>query len=287
MKKPVQKFRLTSPEREMFSDPPLTKRDLFDYYLAVSERMLPGIVRRPISLVRCPNGLAGKCFFQRNPSPGFGASVQSARVGKNTIVFVEDLHGLLSLVQMNVIEIHAWGSTIDDVEHPDQVVLDLDPGAGVPFGRIAAAAQLVREHLQAMKLASFLRTSGGKGLHVVVPIQPRTDWETVKAFAHGITRTFAKQWPRDFSEIAGADNRKGRIFIDYLRNSLSASSVASYSVRARPGAGVATPLSWDELPKLKSAAQFNVKNLVQRLRRQKKDPWARFAQLQQRLPKSK
>jgi bifunctional non-homologous end joining protein LigD len=278
-------FRLTHPERVMFSTPRLTKRDLFDYYLGVAEHMLPAIHRRPISLVRCPGGLAGPCFFQRNPSPGFSDAVHTASVGDKQIVFVEDLRGLLSLVQMNVIEIHAWGAVIDDIDRPDQIVLDLDPGAGVDFKRIAQAAQLLRQRLEEQNLKSFVRTSGGKGLHVVVPLKPKADWDTVKAFAEDLSRTFAAEQPKEFVAVPGADKRRGRIFIDYLRNSRSASSVASYSVRAREGAGVATPLSWEELPRLRSAAQFTVTTLAARLRKLKKDPWRDFSKTKQTIPK--
>src|SRR5581483_4263717 len=140
--------RLTHPDRVMFTAPPLTKRDLFDYYLSVSDRMLPALAGRPLPLVRCPGGLRGPCFFQRNPSPGFGDAVKSAKVGKNTVVYIEDVRGLAALVQMNVIEIHAWGAKLDDIEHPDQIVLDLDPGEGVTFERIAAAAKRLRERLR-------------------------------------------------------------------------------------------------------------------------------------------
>ncbi len=277
------KFRLTHPERLLFTSPPITKRQLFDYYLSVAERMLPAIRRRPISLVRCPGGIAGPCFFQRNPSPGFSDAVQVARVGDKQVVFVEDLQGLLSLVQMNVIEIHAWGSTIDDVDHPDQIVLDLDPGEGVAFKRIVGAAQLLRKRLRASKLESFVRTSGGKGLHVVVPLRPRPDWERAKAFAGELASELAKEMPQEFVAVAGASKRKGRIFVDYLRNARSASSVASYSVRAREGAGVAVPLAWSELSKLRSGSQFSLADAQRRLR--KKDPWSEFARVRQRLPR--
>jgi bifunctional non-homologous end joining protein LigD len=278
-----EKFRLTHPDRAMFDQPPISKRDLLDHYLAVADRMLPALKGRPISLVRCPGGLRGPCFFQRNPSPGFTDAVKSARVGKNTVVYIEDLRGLASLVQMNVIEIHAWGATLDDIERPDQIVLDLDPGDGVTFKRIAAAAKLLRERLRKQKLESFVRTSGGKGLHVVIPLKPRASWDDVKTFAHRIAIDLAKEYPKEFVAVAGAANRKDRIFIDYLRNGLAASSVASYSVRARAGAGVATPLSWEELGRVKSGAQFTVTNFATRLRR--KDPWQRFAKVKQQLPR--
>lgn len=278
-------FRLTHPDRVMFAQPPITKRDLFDYYVSVSERMLPALAGRPISLVRCPGGLRAPCFFQRNPSPGFGDAVKSAKVGKNTVIYIEELRGLAALVQMNVIEIHAWGAKLDDIERPDQIVLDLDPGEGVAFKRIAAAAKLLRERLRKQKLESFVRTSGGKGLHVVIPLKPRAGWDEAKAFARGIAMSAAKEHPEEFVAIAGASKRKDRIFIDYLRNALAASSVASYSVRAREGAGIATPLSWEELGRVKSASQFNVGNIGALLRKQKRDPWEGFAKIKQFLPR--
>jgi bifunctional non-homologous end joining protein LigD len=281
--------RLTHPERLLFEQPKITKQQLAGFYAEVAERMLRGIRRRPLSLLRCPDGTSGACFFQRHPSPGFSTAVHTApvsnqRFGMKEVLYIEDAEGLLSLVQMNVIEIHAWGSTIDDLEHPDQIVLDLDPGEGVAWKRIVAAARLLRQRLRDVDLESLVRTSGSKGLHVVIPLKPRADWDAAKDFAEAIARSLAAEYPDEFVAVSGERNRKGRIFIDYLRNGRSASSVACYSVRARPGAGVATPLAWEELGRLRSADQYGVGNLRQRLRRQRDDPWADFLKLRQRLP---
>lgn len=281
---PVQ---LTHPDRSVFDTPRITKQQLADFYGDLAEPLLRGIRRRPISLMRCPDGVGGECFFQRHLTAGFAdvireATVPSARSGTKKVLYIEDREGLIALVQMGVVEIHAWGATIDDVDRPDQIVLDLDPGPRVSWPRVIAAARSLRARMLDVGLESFVRTSGGKGLHVVIPLQADADWSTTKAFAQAVARAYAAEQPREFVAIAGERNRRDRIFIDYLRNSRSASSVASFSLRARPGAPAATPLSWDELGRVRAADQYGYANLRQRLRRLKADPWEGFEALQQR-----
>lgn len=278
---------LSHPERLVFRKPAIRKQQLADFYTGIADWLLPGIRQRPISLLRCPDGAAGTCFFQRHLSSGFHDAVHEVllpdgRSGRQ-VIHIDDAEGLRALVQMGVIEIHAWGSTIDDLQRASRLVFDLDPGAGVEWRRVIAAARCLRERLGAVGLESFVRTSGGKGLHVVVPLAPAADWDSAKAFAQALARVLAAEQPDDFVAVAGERNRKGRIFIDYLRNSLTASAIASYSLRARPGAGVATPLAWEELGRLHSPAQYHFGNLSRRLARLR-DPWADIEKLRQSLP---
>ena len=282
-------FPLTHPDRVLIEQPRVTKRGLAEFYASIAEHLLPGVIGRPLSLVRCPDGAGGECFFQKHPMTGMPEAIgigdaRSAEGKKQEYVYVNDIEGVLGLVQMNVIEIHPWGSTIADLEHPDRLVFDLDPDTGVAWPRVRDAARTVRERLTAVGLESFLRTTGGKGVHVVVPLNPRPDWDTAKAFAHALARTLEQESPEDFVSVATKNRRKGRIFVDYLRNARGSTAVASYCMRARPGAGVATPLRWEELAKLKSGAQYTFSNIARRLKTLKQDPWQGFEEVRQALP---
>jgi len=284
-------FPLTHPDRVLIESPHVTKRTLAEFYAGIAEHLLPGVVGRPLSLVRCPDGADQECFFQKHPMTGMPDAIRigdarAARGNRQQYVYVDDIDGVLGLVQMNVIEIHPWGSTIADLEHPDRLVFDLDPDTGVEWSRVREAARIVRERLQAVGLESFLRTTGGKGLHVVVPLNPRPDWETAKAFAHALARTLEHASPDEFVSVATKNRRKNRIFVDYLRNARGSTAVASYCVRARPGAGVATPLRWEELARLKSGAQYTFTNIARRLKTLKQDPWQGFDEIRQALPRS-
>jgi len=281
--------KLTHPDRVLIEKPRVTKRALAKFYASIAEHLLPGLIGRPLSLVRCPDGAGGECFFQKHPMAGMPEAIgvgdaRNTDGKRQQYVYVNDIEGVLGLVQMNVIEIHPWGSTIADLEHPDRLVFDLDPDAGVAWPRVRDAARIVRERLQVVGLESFLRTTGGKGVHVVVPLNPRPDWETAKAFTHALARTLEHESPDDFVSVATKNRRKGRIFVDYLRNARGSTAVASYCVRARPGAGVATPLRWEELARLKSGAQYTFGNLARRLKTLKQDPWQGFDEVRQGLP---
>jgi bifunctional non-homologous end joining protein LigD len=285
-------IKLTHPDRVLIDKPRVTKQGLAEFYASIAEHLLPGVAGRPLSLVRCPDGAGKECFFQKHPMTGMpeAIGVGDARNTDGTrqqYVYVSDIEGVLGLVQMNVIEIHPWGSTIADLEHPDRLVFDLDPDTGVEWPRVRDAARTIRERLQAVGLESFLRTTGGKGVHVVVPLNPRPDWETAKAFAHALARTLEQESPKDFVSVATKNRRKGRIFVDYLRNARGSTAVASYCVRARPGAGVATPLRWEELSRLKSGAQYTFDNIARRLKTMKQDPWQGFDEVRQALPQSR
>lgn len=276
--------RLTSPERIVFPDRgagyTLTKRQVAEYYEAVAERMLPHLANRPLAIIRCPSGEGGKCFFQKHPVKGLPPAVAAVSVksddGKaERHLMVRDAAGLLGLVQMNALEFHAWGSPASDPESPDRLVLDLDPGEGVPWKQVAQGAAMIRDALGQLGLHGFARVSGGKGVHIVVPLKPGHDWARVKAFTRAVAETMVRLAPRRFVASSATAQRGGRIYIDYLRNTRGATAVASYSTRARPGAPVALPVSWDELPGLPSAAAFSPPAVVRRLASDP-DPWAAF-----------
>jgi len=283
----VAGVRLTHPDRIYWEDIGITKHDLADFYVQIWKWMRPHLVGRPIALVRCPEGASGQCFFQKHARAGIPTEHLHLVAEKgDKIISVDGLEGLIALVQGGVLEIHTRGTTIDDRERADRLVFDLDPGPGTGWKDVVAAARDVRERLQSVKLKSFLKTSGGKGLHVVLPIKP-TPWEQVKMFTKAVAEAMEADEPDRYVSTAAKAKRNKRIFIDYLRNSREATAVAPYSTRARAGAPVSVPIDWSELGGLKAASQYTVQNLVQRLARQRTDPWASISRLKQSLPKLK
>jgi bifunctional non-homologous end joining protein LigD len=277
--------QLTHPDRVYWVDVGVTKQDLADYYRAVWSWMAPQVVGRPLALVRCPEGTKGQCFFQKHASAGLDAKALRTVIDRKgrQVIGIDDFDGLLSLVQAGVLEIHVRGATIDRLDVCDRIVFDLDPGDGVGWSAMVAAARDVRGRLAALNLESFVKLSGGKGLHVVLPIEG-TDWDSAKAFAQALALTMAAEQPGRYVAKITKSLRKGKIFVDYLRNSLEQTSVAAYSTRARAGAPVSVPVSWQELGRTTSAHQFTVLDLKIRLGRLKQDPWERMGRLRQRLP---
>lgn len=270
--------RVSSPEKILYPDDGITKQDVADYYLAVMDHLLPHVRDRPLSVIRCPDGAGSKCFFQKHQTAGMKA-VDSERVKEKKgaagrYLVVRDAAGLMELVQHNALEFHPWGALAEDPDHADRVVFDLDPGPGVGWPAIQAAARQLRGYLGDIGLVSYLRTSGGKGLHVVVPLRPATHWDTVKSFAKGFAVALAGSEPERYVATATLAKRPGKIFVDYLRNGRGATAVASYSLRARPGAPVAMPLAWDELASIQSGDAFTMQAALRRLRGLKHDPWA-------------
>ncbi|MBV8939711.1 MAG: DNA ligase D [Alphaproteobacteria bacterium] len=280
---------ISNPQKVLYPEDGITKRDLAEYYTHVAERMLPHIVGRPISLVRCPEGYKKPCFFQRHTGDSTPKSVRTIMVERkgerHPYLTIDDATGLLSLVQMGALEIHCWGSRGDKVLQPDRIVFDFDPAEDVAWQRVKEAATEARGLLDRLGLESFLKSTGGKGLHVVVPILRGPGWDEVKTFAKTLSEFMAQQAPERYTLNMRKVERKGRIFIDYLRNDLTASAVAPYSTRARAGAPVSVPLAWNELPGLKSNAEFTIATVPARLKRQKKDPWANIDKVRQKLPK--
>jgi len=272
--------RLTHPDRLYWKDAGVTKQGLAEYYSEVWQRMAPFIVNRPLALVRCPDGVGGQCFFQKHAWRGQSKEILEAYdpQGKDDqpIIAIDGLLGLIGLVQGGALEIHPWGATLDDIERPDLITMDLDPGPDVSWQRIIDAALEVRERLAEAGLDSFVKTSGGKGLHVVAPLTPRADWDEVKAFAKSIADAMAGDSPEAFVAKVTKSKRQGRILVDYLRNGRGATAVAPYSTRARPGAAVSMPLTWEELTPALGPNYFTLENVLPRLAALQTDPWADF-----------
>ncbi|HYC78162.1 MAG TPA: DNA ligase D, partial [Planctomycetota bacterium] len=269
---------LSNPDRVLFRDPQLTKLDVARYYVAVADRILPHVVNRPLAVVRCPEGEGKECFFQKHVTTSTPKAIASVKIEEKEgeiedCLMIRDLEGLVALVQMGVLEIHPWGSRADDPELPDRIVFDLDPGPGVPWARMAEAARQVRDALGALGLAAFLKSTGGKGLHVVAPLKRKAGWDEVKEFSRGIALGMERADPGGFVSKMTKSRREGRIFVDYLRNGRGATSVAAWSTRARPGAQVSMPLRWDELTDEKADVDFDVARALERLRSRRADPW--------------
>ena len=278
----IEGVTLTHPDRELW--PGISKRDLASYWQAVADHALPGLARRPLAIVRCPEGIDGEHFFQKHGHGTMPPGVRDGAADKAPYLAIDGLAGLVGMAQMSAIELHVWGATEADALHPDQLVFDLDPGEGVSMAEIAAAALEVREKLEAIGLASFCRTSGGKGLHVVVPLVAEQPWDPVRAFCRSFAETVSAADPGKYLAHVKLADRRGRILIDWLRNGLGSTAVASFCPRARPGAAVATPLAWREVtPKLDPAA-FTLKTVPARLAKLKADPWADFERQRRRLP---
>jgi len=275
---------LTHADRELW--PGITKRDLAEYWLAVAEHALPEIAHRPLALVRCPEGIDGERFFQKHAKPGFPKEIRAGHVGSAPYLVVDDVAGLLACAQVSAIELHAWGSHEADAEHPDRVVFDLDPGEDVAFAEVVRTAHEVRERLKAVGLASFCRTTGGKGLHIVAPVRPRADWDTTRAWCRAFAEAMAADHPDKFVSRLPKVERQGKILVDWLRNGLGSTAVASFSPRARPGATVATRLAWREVTETLDPAIFTLGTVPQRLKKQRTDPWKGFDELDQTLPES-
>lgn len=279
----VQGVRLTHADRILYPEQGLTKLDLARYYEDIQDWILPRLANRPLSLVRCPEGRTNECFFQKHPRVAIPASVPridiAEKEGKTAeYVYVQSAADLIALVQAGALEIHPWGSRIDDVERPDNIVFDLDPAPGVGWDEILRVAGTLRERLMSLELESFVRTTGGKGLHLVVPLKPKADWDEAKAFAKAIAQQHAQDEPERLTTNMSKAKRQGRIFIDYLRNGRGATAIASYGVRAREGAPVAVPVRWDELNAALRSERYTVENLRRRLAALREDPWQGFSE---------
>ena len=286
----VAGVRITHPARVVYPDDGITKGEVAAYYAAVAERILPELINRPLSMVRCPGGTDSACFFQKHHAARLGSSVRPVRLeekeGEDDYVYIRDRKGLLQLVQMNTIEFHPWGSRVDKPDAPDRLVLDLDPAPGVAWKAVVEAARGLRGLLDGKGLRSFVRTSGGKGLHVVVPFRRGPGWPAVKDFCESVADAMVGRSPDRYIATASKAQRDGKIFIDWLRNARGATSVCNWSLRARDGAPVAMPLRWEELDEVAGGAAFGLQAALERAGSLKADPWEGMAKLQQRLPKA-
>lgn len=271
---------ITHPERVISETGHITKADLAVYYSGVAGLLLPRIAGRPISLLRCPSGIGGGCFYQRNPGRGLGPDVKAFEFNnhgkKFEYLYIEDEKGLLELVQMGAIELHPWGARIDAIDYPERLIFDLDPAPDVPFEAVKLAAQDLRRRLRRAGLEAALKCTGGKGLHVTVPLAGKDKWAGVKSFAASVTEEMVSAAPQAYIATMSKAKRAGKIFIDYLRNDYTATAIADYAVRARPGAPVAVPLEWKELKDLKAADQFTMKDVLTRVKNKKQDSFSRL-----------
>ena len=280
--------RLTSPDKVLYPEQGTTKRDLAEYYLAVADHILPHVARRPITLVRCPTGRQKKCFYQRHAGSGVPPELGEVEISgfedSGAYLFIKDVKGLIAMVQMGVLEMHPWGARVDRPDRAERMIFDLDPGEGLGFADVVPAAREVRAALGDMGLLSFVKTTGGKGLHVVAPIERRHQWREVKTFAKRVAESLAAAAPDRYLTRISKAERRGRIFIDYLRNDPTSTAVAPYSTRARAGAPVASPIAWEDLSPSLDPASFNINTVPGRLRERRADPWAEIGKLRQRLP---
>jgi bifunctional non-homologous end joining protein LigD len=272
---------LSHPDKELW--PGITKQDLADYWRAVADAALPGIARRPLALVRCPDGIGGQHFFQKHEMKGFPAALRAADADGAPYIALDDAAGLAAMAQLAAIELHVWGATEADPLHPDQLVFDLDPGEGIGMAELAAAALDVRDRLAARGMAAFCRTSGGKGLHVVTPLVPGADWDTARAWSRSFAEAMARDAPDRYVAAVKKSIRDNKILVDWLRNGLGSTAIASFSPRARDGAGVATPLAWRDVTAGLRREAFTLRTVPERLRRQRSDPWAGFRDAAVRL----
>ena len=282
----VEGVRITHPDRVIDASTGHTKLDLARYYASTAPWMLPHLKSRPASLVRAPEGVGGELFFQKHADvrtmPGV-KQLPDLWAGHGPLLEVPTAGALVAAAQMNVIEFHTWNSVKQKVDKPDRMIFDLDPGEGVAFDQVREGAQLMRALLTELGLQSWLKTSGGKGLHVVVPMAARLDYDTVKAFSQRIVQHVARTIPQRFVARSGPANRVGKIFVDYLRNGFNATTAAAFSARARPGLGVSMPVAWEELPEIRSGAHWTISDARDRLSFQKVDPWAGYASCKQTL----
>ena len=268
---PVHGIVITHPDRVISEIGHITKGELAEYYSEVSPFILPEIAGRPLSLLRCPTGIDGQCFYQRNPGRGLGPDVypfEFRHKGKTyEYLYIQDEKGLIQIVQMGGIEIHPWGARVDSIDYPDRLIFDLDPAPEVNFDAVKIGAQDLRHRLRDRGMESRLKCTGGKGLHVVVQLAGKDKWPVVKAFAAAVANEMVDAVPEAYIATMSKAKRTGKIFIDYFRNDYAATAIADYGVRARPGAPVAVPLEWNELKALKAANQFTIKDVLKRLKR--------------------
>ena len=288
---PAREYRppptLSHPDRLIYADPPISKRDLAAYYESIGKWVVPHVQGRPLTLVHCPRGVEAGCAFMRHSKVWGPETLRRVRIQEKTKVgeylVADDLPGIIGLVQMGVVEIHTWNSRADDPERPNRLVIDLDPGETVSWRRVVRAARTVREALAALDLEAWVKTTGGRGLHVVVPLVPRADWTECLAFTRALAERLAAASPSEFTTAFAKTGRADRILIDYLRNNRTNTSIAAFSSRARPGAPVSIPITWDELrPALRPHA-CTVGSVPSRLRRLRADPWKGYWSSRQRL----
>jgi bifunctional non-homologous end joining protein LigD len=281
--------RLTSPDKELYPEQGITKLEMAEYYYRVADWILPHLGNRPLVLVRCPEGRNDECFYQKHPGAGTPTNLRQIPVREKTrtekYLVVDDVTGLISLVQIGALEIHVWGSLADNIERPDRLIFDLDPDPAVEWARVVESARQICDFLRDLKLETFVKTTGGKGLHLVAPIARRHDWDQAKAFCKRVAEVIVEADPKRYTSNMSKAARTGKIFIDYLRNARGATAICAYSTRAKHGAPVSVPLAWEEVTPAIRSDQFNIRNLATRLSQLKGDPWEGIDQVRQSLTK--
>ena len=285
----VAGISISNPDRVLWPDQGVTKAELVAYYQVVAERMLDHGARRPLTLVRCPQGRSRQCFYQKHTTGTFPEAMKPVAIRESSgaeeeYSYFDDLAGIIAGVQMGVLEFHIWGSRIDDVERPDRLVFDLDPDEGLDFADVRRAAFSMRDRLETLGLTSFPMLTGGKGVHVVAPLQPRLTWPEAKAFARGFASQAAGEEPERFTANMSKAKRKGRIFLDYLRNDRGSTAICPYSTRRKEGAPVAAPVTWQELEEIPGAAPFDLRTMPARVH-DEPDPWADYGKVRQSITK--
>ncbi|MBY3088825.1 DNA polymerase domain-containing protein [Rhizobium laguerreae] len=278
---PVSDVSLTNPDRLYWPDEGFTKQALADYYAAVWSFIAPYIVNRPLALLRLPDGIKShQRFFQKHAWKGMNSHIEEIADPQDAdgekLLRIADFNGLVALVQSAALEIHPWGTTADNWETPDMITMDLDPSEDVAWSAVISAALELKTRLEARGLAAFVKTSGGKGLHVVTPLAPKAGWAEVKDFAHSLAESMSADTPEKYLATATKAKRGGHIYIDYLRNGRGNTAVAAYSTRAQSGAPVSMPLDWSELNEVSGPAAFTLGNVPGRLETQPRDPWGNF-----------
>lgn len=283
----VAGVRLSSPDRVLYPEQGITKRELATYYEAVADWILPHLRGRPLTLLRCPAGRQKHCFVQRRADASFPRTLRRVAIpeagGTATYLTADSLPAVIGLVQLGVLELHTWGARRDRLDRPDRMILDLDPAADVAWEHVVEAAREVRERLAWLGLESFVKATGGKGLHVVVPLARRHGWDEVRVFARALAERMAADAPERYLAQASKRERAGRVFIDYLRNAWSASAISPYSPRARAGAPVSVPLGWDELAAGVEPGTLTVRSVPARLASLPRDPWAAYGERRQAI----
>jgi len=284
----VHGVKISHPERVIYPALEFSKLDLARYYDAVGELIVPHLSGRPLTLVRCPDGVGKECFYQRHlamgASPGEVKTFKRLRSSKGYYIYIDSHSALITLVQNGAIEMHTWGARVPDAQHPDRITLDLDPDEDLSWADMVRRTELTRALVEGLGLRCFLKTTGGKGLHIVIPIEPKLAWPEVKEFSGLMAQFLVRAEPKLFTAKVAKDRRTGKVFVDYLRNSETASAVSAFSARARPDAGVSTPLAWDELSEEEDVRKkFTVITVPERLARQRKDPWADYGKAKQAI----
>lgn len=280
---------LTNPDKILFTKLKTSKIMLADFYISIKDWILPHIINRPLTILRCPSGIKAPCFFQKHPGekvPKYISYVEvSSKVEERPYLFIKDLAGLLSLVQLGATEIHIWNCQVTELARPDQLIIDLDPDKDFTFSQITQAALIINKFFQKIKLVNFLKTTGRKALNIVIPLSQKNDSEEVLLFARKFSEFMGQLFPDRFVSTMSKTKRKGKIFIDYLRNAPSATFIAPYSTRANESIGISTPLSWKELNSITSGDHYNFTNLLLRLEKIKDNPWNDFYKIKQSIKK--